>query len=71
MDKEEQEKSRDSMTSDYVHNVKEKAALKEEIVDLTKRLNQANSKNYDLSKKIQKLGNEVIIVIKIILVSKL
>ena len=47
------------VTSEYVSGVKEKTALKEEIAEVTKQLTKANSKNYDLSKKITKLEQEV------------
>ena len=56
----EPDKSRDPVTSQYVNGIIEKATLKEEIAELTKQLNQANSKNYDLTKKVEKLEKEVI-----------
>ena len=55
----EQNKSRDPVTSQYVNGVLEKATLKDEISELIKQLNQANSKNYDLTKKVEKLEKEV------------
>jgi len=50
---------RDTVTSDYVNGVKERTALKEQIVEITKELNNVKGKNYDLLKKIEKLENEV------------
>ncbi|XP_066936207.1 uncharacterized protein [Clytia hemisphaerica] len=48
----------DTLTSDYVSGVKERAQLKEEIETLTKEVNRVKSQNYDLTKKIEKLENE-------------
>ena len=55
-----EEQVRDALTSDYVNGVKERAQLKEEIETLTKELNRVKSQNYDLTKKLEKLENEVL-----------
>lgn len=49
---------RKQSTAEFIADVKERAALKEELAETTRELNKTKGQNYDLLKKLEKLEKE-------------